>query len=202
MPHVVFLLCTLFLASLISQPVYAGPVTEEDVPVVYEMVDLDEKKASNFVDSLDELPTVRAKIGYEGKDDPLRIKPAVILEKNYAPYRNLVKKMSSESPEHYAAIKELAEKYKFSSAEDWAETADGVMLTYYYIQQEKDGRTIQDRMKEQLRPEMLKMIPKDQMYRVEEALRMTSKINDVSEENERIVRGLISELEVGMRKNL
>ena len=57
-------------------------------------------------------------------------------------------------------------------------------------------------MKEQLRPEMLKMIPKDQMYRVEEALRMTSKINDVSEENERIVRGLISELEVGMRKNL
>ncbi len=201
MHKIVFFFLALLGAGICSESAYAA-LSEEDVPVVYEMVDLDEKKASNFVDSLDELPTVRAKIGYEGKDDPLRIKPAVILEKNYAPYRNLVKKMSSESPEHYAAIKELAEKYKFASAEDWAETADGVMLTYYYIQQEKDGRTIQDRMKEQLRPEMLKMIPKDQMYRVEEALRMTSKINDVSEENERIVRGLISELEVGMRKNL
>lgn len=201
MPHVLFLLFALFTAGVISQPAYAA-ITEEDVPVVYEMVVLDEEKAVEFVNSLDELPVVRGKLGYEGKDDPLKLKNTVILEKNYAPYRHAVLKMKSESPEHYAAIEELAEKYKFTSAEDWAETADGVMLTYYYIQQEKDGRTIQDRMKEQLQPEMLKMIPKDQMYRVEEALRMTSKINDVPEENERIVRGLLPELEVGMRKNL
>lgn len=201
MHHYFLLACALLAASFCSQPSFAA-VTEEDVPVVYEMVVLNEEKAVNFVNSLDELPVVRGKLGYEGKEDPLKIKNTVILEKNYAPYRHAVLKMKSESPEHYAAIKELAEKYKFTSAEDWAETADGVMLTYYYIQQEKDGRTIQDRMKQQLQPEMLKMIPKDQMYRVEEMLSMTSKINDVPEENERIVRGLLPELEVGMRKNL
>jgi len=201
MRKIVIIFVAVMSAGLSSRAAYSA-LSEEDVPVVYEAVVLNEEKASQFVNSLDELPVVRGKLGYEGKDDPLKLKNTVILEKNYAPYRHAVLKMKSESPEHYAAIEELAEKYKFTSAEDWAETADGVMLTYYYIQQEKDGRTIQDRMKEQLRPEMLKMIPKDQMYRVEEALRMTSKINDVPEENERIVRGLLSELEVGMRKNL
>ncbi|MCB1840786.1 MAG: hypothetical protein H6858_02895 [Rhodospirillales bacterium] len=200
MHHVLFVLCALFATSVFSLPVQA--MSEEEVPIVNEMVVLDETKANNFVNSLDDLAAFRQKLGDEGRDDPLRIRPNILAEKNYAPYRHAVEKMKSESPEDYDAIKQLAYLHEFTSAEDWAETADGVLLTYFYIQEEKEGRTIEDKMREQLRPDMLKMIPKDQMYRVDQALKMAHKINEVPEENERIVRSLLPVLEVGLRKNL
>lgn len=202
MPYIFMFSAFLLLIGVFSAPVMADNPIESKSYKPGEMVLLDEGKAGKFVDSLDDLAQIRAQMGDQGQNDPLRIKPAILTEQNYAPYRTAVKAMSEESPDDYATIKALAEKYGFTSAEDWAETADGVLLTFFYIQQEKEGRTIEDKMREQLTPEMMAKIPASHKHMVDNALKMANKINQVPEENEQIVRGLLPKLEVAMSKNL
>lgn len=201
MVRVAVLLSVLVFCSLVCAPVQAGPIESKSYDPG-EMVILDDGKASRFVDSLDDLAEVRAQLGDAGKKDPLRIKHSILTEQNYAPYRMAVKSMKEESPVHYGAIKALAEKHGFTSAEDWAETADGVMVTFFYISQEAEGRTIEDKMRQQLQPEMLAKIPESHRHMVDNALKMAGRINEVPEENEKIVRGLMPELSVAMKKNL
>lgn len=201
MPHILLFFFVLILTGLLSEPA----VAKIEKPRAYdpgEIVILDEEKASRFVDSLDSLAQIRAQMGDQGNDDPLRIKHTITTEQNYAPYRTAVKRLNEESPDDYAAIQALADKHGFTSAEDWAETADGVMQAFFYIQQEKDGGTIQDKMRAQLTPEMMAKIPDSHKHMVENALKMAGRINEVPEENERIVRGLLPKLQIAMSKNL
>lgn len=201
MPHILMFFASLLLVSLFSASAQADNPIESRSYEPGEMVLLDEQKAANFVNSLEDLSQVRAQMGDQGKEDPLRINPTILIEQNYAPYRAAVKRLNEESPDDYAVIKALAERHGFTSAEDWAETADGVMLTFFYIQQETEGRTIEDKMREQLRPEMMAKIPESQRYLVENALKMTHRINEVPEENEKIVRGIMPALAVALKKN-
>ena len=191
------LLCFLAVITFMS-PVFAV----DNTPEVNDMVLLDETKATHFVDSLDDLKLIREQRGDKGRKDPFRIQRVALMEQNFAPYRSAVKKLKEEDPDDYARLKELAEKHHFESAEDWAETADGVMLTFYYIQQETEGRTVEDKMREQLRPDMLAKVPASQRCLIDNALKMAHKINEVPEENERIVRGLLPRLQVAVSQNL
>ncbi len=164
---------------------------------------LDREKAGRFVDSLDEISLFSAALEKEhGNGDLFAIKSAIQHSKSFSPYKHAVKILKEKYPNDYKTLGEITTKYEFESQEDWAETADAVIIAYFYIQQKKSGNVVEMDMRSQLTPEMMAMVPPEAMVKIERALAMAKAINDVPEENEEIVRDLVPALEVAMRKNL
>lgn len=161
---------------------------------------LDKTKAAKFVDSFDDVSALADEMGFADKKPILRTKYAINKARSFGPYTNAVETLKTDYSSDYDKLTDIAKKFDFTSAEDWAETGDAVMLAYFSLREDHQDQSYEGLMKQGLRPEMVKMIPPEKMHMIEQALNMTKAVQDVPKENLEIVKDLQPAISVGIKK--
>ena len=153
-------------------------------------------QVKQFVEAMPEIMAFSDGMKREGKDAILQ---TAILpgpgSQDFAPYRHGLVALKEKFPADYGKLGKIVGRHGFPSQENWAETADGVMLSYMAVKMIEDAPNGMAAMEQEMNAEMMASLPPEAKAQMEQLKAMMQAVRSVPAENRDAVRPFVPEID-------
>ncbi len=156
----------------------------------------------SFLASMPDVESLAQTMKDEGKNDVLKQRMTADLSEKFNPYSLGVSALKAEFPSDYEKLGTIVGSHGFSSAENWANTADMIMQAYVALKADAAGMMQKmEEAKAQIPPELLAQMPPDAKAEMDRSFKMAENLSKTPKENVAAVSPYMQQIEAMMAKS-